>query len=154
MTGWTADDVAESSQVPTRLRRLCLEKTEGKTSGSDWVPHSGQGSSQEMLSVTGTHGCFDFSLQRAWILAGLLSLKAINSLIKDAQSSMGLSSSPKHAFPECPGLGWGCPDCFYWTELKTPICKMMQLCFVLSVWIPRVSVIKIKKKKCRLWQLI
>lgn len=57
--------VAGSSQVPIRLRRHCLEKTEGKTSGSDWVAQSGRGSSQEMLSVTGTHGCFDFSLQRA-----------------------------------------------------------------------------------------
>lgn len=52
--------VAGSSQVPTRLRSLCLEKAEGKTSGSNWVPQSGRGSSQEMLSVTGTHGCFDF----------------------------------------------------------------------------------------------
>lgn len=57
-------------------------KKERKTSGSDWVTPSGQGSSQEMLSVTGTHGCFYFSLQRAWILAGLLSLKTISSSIK------------------------------------------------------------------------
>lgn len=70
---------------------------EGRTSGSDWVTQSDQGVSQEMLSVTGTHGCFHFSLQRAQILAGLLSPKAVSSSMKSPQSLMALRLVPKLA---------------------------------------------------------